>query len=42
VSDVPAADRTQIEASLRANGQPVSDAMVLNVYIEHQARRRKK
>jgi hypothetical protein len=39
-ADVPAADRTQIEDSLRRHGLPVSDATVLDVYINHQAGRK--
>lgn len=41
IGDVPDADRKQIEASLKAHGQPISDAMVLNTYVEHLARRKR-
>jgi hypothetical protein len=36
IADVPASERTQIEQSLRRAGRPVSDATVLDLYIEAQ------
>lgn len=39
-ADVPAADRTQIEDSLRRAGLPVSDTTVLDVYLNHLAGRK--
>jgi hypothetical protein len=38
ISDVPAGDRTQIEAALRKRGRPVSDATVLDLFLEHRSR----
>ena len=40
VGDIPANERSQIEQALRKAGRPVSDATVLNLYIETQARKR--
>lgn len=36
--DIPADQRALIEESLRRNGRPVSDATVLNIYLEHKVR----
>jgi hypothetical protein len=41
VGDIPAADRTLIEQALRKAGRPVSDATVLDLYIETHARKGK-
>ena len=41
IGDVPATDRAQIEAALRARGRAVSDATVLDLYLETQVRRKK-
>ena len=38
IDDVPKALRPQIEAALTARRQPVSDATVLNLYLEHLLR----
>jgi hypothetical protein len=40
-ADIPANDRAQIEAALRARRRPVSDATVLDLYLEAQLRRKK-
>lgn len=37
--DIPADERRQIEDALRQRGRPVSDATVLNLYLETQARK---
>ena len=36
VEEIPADERTQIEQALRQRGRPVSDATVLDLYLEHQ------
>lgn len=36
--DIPQNERTLIEASLRKAGRPISDATVLNIYLEHKLR----
>lgn len=41
VGDIPANDRTLIEQALRKAGRPVSDATVLDLYIEAKARKGK-
>lgn len=38
VHDIPAADRKQIEAALRQMNRPVSDAVILDLYLETQLR----
>lgn len=38
IDEVPALDRTQIEAALRRAGRPVTDVTVLDLYIQTQAR----
>lgn len=38
VTDIPATDRTQIEAALKKAGRPVSDQTVLDLYIQTHAR----
>jgi len=40
IGDVPANDRTLIERALRTRGRPVTDATVLDLYIETKARNR--
>lgn len=40
VGDISAGDRAQIEDALRRAGQPISDATVLNLYLEHKVRTR--
>lgn len=42
INDIPATDRAQIEAALRQFNRPVSDATVLDLYIENQIRRGQK
>lgn len=39
VGDIPASERPLIEAALRAKGRPVTDATVLDLYIENSIRR---
>lgn len=39
VNDISALERTQIEEALRAKNRPVSDATVLDLYIEDKVRR---
>lgn len=34
--DIPAAERTQVEDALRRHGQPISDATVLNLWLQHK------
>lgn len=41
IADVPAQERKQIEESLRRAGRPISDATVLNLYIELNVRGKK-
>jgi hypothetical protein len=41
VGDIPAAERKQVEDALRSAGRPVSDATILDLYIETQARLKK-
>lgn len=41
VGDIPSVERSQIEAALKARNQPVSDATVLNLYLETLLRRQK-
>jgi hypothetical protein len=41
IADVPDDKRKLIEQSLRANGQRVTDETVLNVWIEHTARKKR-
>jgi hypothetical protein len=41
VSDIPAAERSQVEAALRARNRPVTDATVLDLYLETKVRSRK-
>lgn len=38
VGDIPASERTLIEDALRAKGRPISDATVLDLYLEHRLR----
>lgn len=39
IGDVPAGERSHIEAALRRAGKPISDAMILNAFQEMQLRR---
>jgi hypothetical protein len=41
ITDVPATDRQQIEAALRKAGRPISDATILDLYLEHRTRTQK-
>lgn len=41
IADIPAADRKQIEAALRARNRLVSDATVRDPYLETQMRSRR-
>lgn len=38
IDDVPSTDRTQIEQALRAKGRPVSDATILDLWLEAKVR----
>jgi hypothetical protein len=38
VEDIAPGERSKIEAALRARGRPVSDATVLDLYVETQLR----
>jgi hypothetical protein len=40
IDDVPGDQRTDLERALRAKGRPVSDATVLDLYLEIRARKR--
>jgi hypothetical protein len=41
IQDVPAAERTQIEAALRRRGRAVTDATILDLYIDQHSRAQK-
>jgi hypothetical protein len=41
ITDVPAADRTQIEQALKARNRPISEAAILDYYLEMQIRSRR-
>ena len=42
VQDIPAGERSAVEAALKARGRPVSDATVLDLYIETKLRQSRK